>query len=217
MKRSQLVSVGLGAAALLLAGCGSSGGAAATTTPTNPSVGGGGATVGPTGGSAANPQRPNSAAFSKFQACLKQHGVTGVQGAFGFRRNQQGGAGGAAPSARPSVDAKTQAAFSACRSLLPQGGFGSGGRRLMSTPQFAAFQTCMRDHGVTIALPVNDTATAGSAQAPSGARRGFLGLDLTNPKTKAAYDTCKVLLPSGGGFGRPDTATALSPNPGPSA
>jgi hypothetical protein len=48
----------------------------------------------------------NSAAFTKFQACLKSHGVqTGAPG---------------------QNSAKAQAAITACRSLLPNGGAGTG-------------------------------------------------------------------------------------------
>jgi hypothetical protein len=56
------------------------------------------------GGGGTNSTNPS---FAKFQACLKQHGV--VTGAAG------------------QTPAKTQAALTACRSLLPNGGAGTPG------------------------------------------------------------------------------------------
>ncbi len=218
MNKTHLIAVGLGASTLLLAGCGSN--APATSTPPASVAGSPSASANASTGAQGQggQQGPNSAAFAKFQSCLQQHGVTSLQGAFGFRRDQLGTPPNASPSARPTQDAKTQAAFAACRSLLPQGGFRSGGRRLTNTPQFAAFKTCMSDHGAAITLPSASTAAAPQPMPSAGsARRGFFGLDLTNAKTKAAYDTCKVLLPNDGNFGNRGGAPSKSLAPTPSA
>ena len=214
MKRTLLIGAGLGAAALILSACG--GGASAATAPTAASPATStAATTTPTplasGSVTGQGQGNRGAAFQAFQACLTQHGVTSTQGLFGRRDQQPGGT----PQARPSMDAKTQAAFTACRSLLPQGGFFQ-----RNNAQFQAFQTCMSDHGVPLSLPTPGARpSAASGQATPGRRSAF-GLDLTNAKTKAAYDTCKVLLPNNGNFRggaddqRPSGSIAAVPSPG---
>lgn len=103
-------------------------------------------------------------------ACLEQHGVQPGQG-FGFGR---GGGGSAAD----------QAAFAACRSLLPQrgypGGPGVGGATgatgAAGSATFAQFQTCLKQHGVQL----------GAASGQDSA------------KTQAAIAACGKLLPNGG-------------------
>jgi hypothetical protein len=67
-------------------------------------------------------QRPqiDQQAFTRFQQCLQDHGVTLPRG------RPQGGR----PGQRPTFDAKTQKAFRACSQYLPsrpQGGFGGQG------------------------------------------------------------------------------------------
>jgi hypothetical protein len=128
-----------------------------------PTGGFGGGAGGPGGGS-------NSAAFAKFQTCLKNHGVDTSRGG-GFDRTSTAG----------------QAAFAACRSLLPQGGFGgrfggpgggagatgSGGA---SSGSFQALQNCLKAHGVQ----------TGSASKQSAA------------KTAAAIATCRSQVLGGG-------------------
>ena len=94
------------AMALLLAGCGSSGNDA-----------GGAAAQAGQGG---QPPQQNQQAFERFQQCLEDNGVTLPSG------RPQGGQ----PGQRPTLDAKTQEALSACRQYLPsppQGGFGGQG------------------------------------------------------------------------------------------
>ena len=76
----------------------------------------------------------NTAAFAKFQACLKKHGV-------------QTGSTAAQPSS------SSQAAIAACRSLLPAGGFGPGsgssaGGGGANSATFAKYQACLKEHGV---------------------------------------------------------------------
>ena len=71
---------------------------------------------------------------------------------------------------------KYQAAQKACASKLPAGGFGFGAR---NTPQFQAYLSCLRDHGVKV--PAN-----GSLRS----------LNRNDPAFQAANQTCGVLLPS---------------------
>ena len=73
---------------------------------------------------------------------------------------------------------KYQAAQKACQSKLPKGGFGFGAR---NTPQFQAYLSCLRDHGVTV--PTNG---------------GLRNLDRTSSTFQAANQVCGVLLPNGG-------------------
>ncbi len=126
---------------------------------------GGGTGPGGSGGFANNPT------FQKFQQCLTSHGVT---------------TGAGADRSSPA----SQAAFAACRSLLPNGGnFGrggfaggggapgggtTGGGAPSST--FAKFQACLKAHGVQ--------PGAASGQSSS--------------KTAAAIATCQKLLPQNG-------------------
>jgi hypothetical protein len=100
--------VPLAGVVLVVAGCGSGGSSSSSS-------------------SSGNGQRPNQAAFVKFQDCLKKQGVT-------FQRPQRSGNG--APPAngqrpqgqRPTLSAKQQKAFQACAKYRPQfGGNGNGG------------------------------------------------------------------------------------------
>ncbi|MEY9838569.1 hypothetical protein [Streptacidiphilus sp. EB103A] len=168
--------------ALVLSGCSSSSGTATTAQP--------------------NSSASGSSQNSAYRNCLAQHGVTlpsgrpggpggsarpsgarpsGVRPSGGFG----GGFGGA--SANPSM----QAAMQACASVRPSGaaGFGGGGGGFNST-DMAAFTSCMKDHGVTV------PATGGTR-----------ALNTADPKTAAAYNTCKVLLPTRSGSPSPSPTT----------
>ena len=91
--------------ALLLAGCGSNDNSGSASPPA---------------GRGGQPPQIDQQAFERFQQCLEDHGVTLPQG------RPQGGQ----PGERPTFDAKTQEAFSACRQYLPSrpsGGFDGQG------------------------------------------------------------------------------------------
>ena len=156
-------------------------------------------------GTAASAQ-PNSSASgsaqdSAYRNCLSQHGVTLPSGRAGASGRPSGGfPSGARPSgvrpsgARPSggyggggfgfggasADPSMQAAIQACASDRPSGaaGFGGGRGGGFNSTDMAAFTSCMKDHGVTVAA------------------NGLRSLNTTDPKTAAAYKTCKVLLPT---------------------
>jgi hypothetical protein len=72
-----------------------------------------------------------------------------------------------------------QAAMQACASVRPSGAAGFGGGGGFNSTAMAAFTSCMKDHGVTV------PATGGTRS-----------LNTADPKTAAAYKTCKVLLPT---------------------
>jgi len=96
------------------------------------------ASLRPTGGFGGPGGFANNPAFQKFQACLKQHGVTST--------------GAGVNRSSPSYSS----AFAACRSLLPAGGFGGGAFGGTGTTAggganpgaFSAFQACLKKHGV---------------------------------------------------------------------
>ena len=120
----------------------------------------GGAGGGFGGGGGFNSSNP---AFVKFTACLTQHGIQ---------------AGSSVSRTSPAY----QAAFSACRSLLPTGGgggFGRGGGAGApggaNGATFAKYQACLKQHGVR-------TGATGQPAA----------------KLQAAITACRSVLPNGG-------------------
>jgi hypothetical protein len=185
-------------AALLLAACGGGGSAKAGSATSSTTTPGG---------------RFRNAAFT---SCLKQHGVTRPAGAYGGRRPRGGsgasgasgasGSSGAGGSGRrgfgfggggpgisvPGVSAqKVQAAFSACRSDLPNGGrFGGGGGFGADAGAVKAYLSCLSDHGVKV-----PTTTSGSTPAGTGSALRTVRND---PKFAAANKTCQALLPARG-------------------
>ena len=181
MKKSW-VAVGLTAAALLLSGCGSDAtateGSTAQTTPGATAA----ANTSETAGGA------NGENFQAFQSCLQEAGISLPE-----RGSNQD------PATRPSYTAEQQAAFDKCRELMPAGAGAAGG--MQNTEQFQAFTTCMKDQGVTVAMP---TAAATPQARPSagaggpGGGAGAFGLDRDDPKVAAALTVCESLLPQRG-------------------
>ena len=190
-------------AALALAGCGggSSNAGASGTTTTTTTAGGRGF---------------QNAAFT---ACLKSHGITLPAGGFGGRRGGSGGFGGrgarggsgpAGGSGRrggrffggggfsiPGVSAqKMQAALSACRSTLPNGGRfgGSGFAGGPNASQLRAYLTCLGNNGVTV--PTTTTAAGGNG---FGGGFGVLRAVRNDPHFAAASKKCQALAPTRGG------------------
>lgn len=162
------------------------------------------------GGSSAKAAAPTSttvtgrAGFAAYRTCLSQHGVTLPQrtpGSGGPPSTGDGGApasggggfggggfGGTPRSLPPGVTAaEFAAAQKACASKLPAGG--SGGR-FGGGAAFAAYASCLRDHGVTIASrPVGTPPTT-----LAGATRPTFNRN--DPKFIAANKICQALLPS---------------------
>ena len=125
---------------------------------------------------------PNSAAFTKYAACLKKNGVDLPAGGPGSAPgtgngppSTDGGGNGAAPPAPGGDSAKFQKAQAACASLRPagaNGGFpGAGGANGAAT---AAFRNCLKINGVK-----------------DGTAR-------TSEKFKKAMTACASLLPKRG-------------------
>jgi len=167
-----------------LAACGGASGAGSST-DTSTSTAAAGTTTGAPGANG-----PNSAAFTKYAACLKKNGVDlpaggpgGAPGTGNGPPSTDGGAGAAPPV--PGGDNSTfQKAQTACASLRPagaNGGFpGAGGAGSAAT---AAFRNCLKINGVT-----DGTARTGA-------------------KFKKALAACASLLPQ---RGTPPTTTGSS-------
>jgi len=157
---------------------------------------------------------PRSKALSAYRSCMKAHGVNlpprtrpsgggtggggagssagGASGNPGGGRAAPGGGGNFVPRNLPKGVSLKQynAARTACASKLPAGGFGFGQR---NTPQFQAYLSCLRDHGVKV--PTN-----GSLRS----------LNRNDPVFQVANQTCGVLLPNRQGTGAPPTTGAPS-------
>jgi len=113
--------------------------------------------------------------------CLKKHGITLPTGGSGANPPVMG-----QPGAMPSMPAgispaKLQAAFAACGVNFPAGG-GAGPGAGAGGTAFQAFQSCMKDHGVT---------TAAGMPNPGA-------INQKDPKVAAAFKTCGALLPANG-------------------
>jgi hypothetical protein len=174
-------------AVLTLAACGGGGTAAASSTTTT---------------------TPGGRGFrnAAFTTCLKQHGVTLPSGGFGGggRRGASGASGATGPVGRrpggffggggAGLSQKEQAAFSACRSKLPNGGqFGGGLRGGANATALKAYLSCLSDHGVTV--PKTPVAGASGPAGPGGFRSPLASLR-NDPKFAAARQACRVLLPA---------------------
>jgi hypothetical protein len=166
------------AALLVLAGCGGGGSKANASTSS-------------TTGSA-------NADRSAFTKCLSDHGVTLPSGGFPGGGNggppangslpDFGGGNGSGTPPRGSFpganNPKSQEAFNACRSQLPNSG--QGGFAGANSQAFQAYTSCLRDHGVSV-----PTTTAGGSATP-GSRPNFQ----SDPKFASANKTCRSLLPT---------------------
>ncbi len=162
------------------------------------------------------------AAIAAFRACMAKHGVTLAQGGRGTggpptsgsgggtsdgATNGGGGPGGGfrgggrfdptkVPAGLPKgVTAKKYlAAVKACKSKIPKGGFGFGGGA--NRPQFQAYLSCLRDHGVTI--PQRGSGSGGSGGSGGNGGGPLGGLDRNDPAFRAANQICAPLLPDQG-------------------
>jgi len=200
VKKMRLAALGgFLAAGLVLAACGggSSHAAASTNVTTTTTAGGNG------GG--------RGAALAAFRDCMSSHGVTlptrprtdggppsttpgetrppgDGNGPGGFPGFGGGNFAGRFATPPAGVDpTKYKAALAACASKLP-----TRGVNLPNNSAFAAYRSCLKDHGVT--LP---TSGGGS-------------FNRNDPKVQAALATCRPLLPAGG-FGGSTTTTTIKP------
>jgi len=89
-------------------------------------------------------------------------------------------------------DPKVMAAYNACKSQIPASILQQQQQRQQA---LTAFDSCMKDHGVTI--PTGPPA-AGTTRT-------------TIDQSSVAYQTCKVLLPNNGAFGPGGSTTTTAP------
>ena len=87
---------------------------------------------------------------------------------------------------------KVMAAYNACKSQIPASILQQQQQRQQA---LTAFDSCMKDHGVTI--PTGPPA-AGTTRT-------------TIDQSSVAYQTCKVLLPNGGAFGPGGSTSTTAP------
>ncbi len=175
--------LGVLAASLALAACGSSSSSSTTTSAAASS-------------SSTSSGTSPTARRAALVACLKQHGVTLPNRPAGSGRPPGAGGGffGGGGGFRGGGNSKFAAAFKACGA---QFGFrGRPGRFRLSHAAIQKFVTCVRQHGYN--LPAPNFSGKGSV-FPANIR--------TNPKFQAASRACaSVLRPAGGGT----TTTASS-------
>jgi hypothetical protein len=161
----------LGALGFVAAGCGSSSASPPATTTSTTST-----TTGTTGTG-----RFNTAAFQKYQSCLKAHGVTlpqfnGRPGGGGQTRTFTGPPPGAGTSTTQrgggfagrlaNLTPAQQKAAQACQSLLPQGSFGQGSRTRTGAggAAFSKYTQCLTQHGVKFGQSGQSSAAFKKAQ-----------------------------------------------------
>ncbi len=159
-------------------------------------------------------QDPEEAMLA-FQQCMRDHGVdvqvaTAVDGNGGTGGKidvhvgdgpSKGTAGQAQPGKGLDVD-KVQAADTACRHLLPDGGMGDPSRTMdpQLQDQMLQFAQCMRDHGIDFPDPQFD---GGRVTIGLGGATGKDGATLPDPDSatfKAAQEACGSNLPGGAPF-----------------
>jgi hypothetical protein len=86
------------------------------------------------------------------------------------------------------MTAAQRAAFTACRSKLPAGAGPGGGGNRANNPAFAKYNTCLKQHGVTLGATNNQTAFAKAQAAcaklaPTGGAGGAGGTGSTGGGT----------------------------------
>jgi len=150
------LAVSVLAAGLVVAACGGGSGSSTSTTSASPGAGSG------------------QAAFLK---CLRKYGVKLPSGAPTAATGQPPGSGTPPAGFGQGKSAK---AFQACKKLAPSG-FGAGGPG-GNASALAAFDSCLRDHGV------KPGGTGLSALAALRKKGG---------KAEKAVKTCQPLLPQG--------------------
>ncbi len=149
--------------------------------------GGGSSSAASSGGASSG---GGSAQVSKFQACLREHGVEGF---------------GQGQPTQPSDEdrASLQEAMNACRDLAPQGA-GTGGFPGADSAQFAEYRECLQKNGASGlgfgGPPPQGGTGQPSGSAPDGQPGGGPALsDEERAKLTAAMEACRSLAPEGFG------------------
>ena len=203
--RTSVLVPSLAVLLVVIAGCGGGSKSTATTTTTAAA------------GAAAGSGRGNRAALAAFRDCMAKHGSPlptfapranngsppssapdnaapdaggAVGGAAGGGGRGFGGGAGGIGNVATSTDPAVKAAFAACQSTLPAGFLQ---QQQQAQQQRAAFNSCMKDHGVTLPsgpAPTGDTTTT---------------VDRNSQEYTAAFAVCGQLLPQ-----RPNRTTTTT-------
>lgn len=99
-------------------------------------------------------------------------------------------------ASHPPITTQQQAAFDACRDLLPEEAHVSGANGKRNTVEFRAFQTCMSREGVTVGGPGSGTSATGAEEeahdetAEAEHEVPTFGLDLEDRVVAKALKAC---------------------------
>jgi hypothetical protein len=179
------ISLGLLAATLGLAACGSS-------TPTTSTA------------AATNSAAVKQASGLAFAKCVRAHGVPNFpdptsngQGGIQIQQSQRSGSGPSTKVNGVSVNGPAfQSAMQACRSYLPNGGKPSAAQTAKVKAQALAMSRCMRSHGVSN-FPDPTFQSGPNGGVGVGIRIGNgSGIDPNSP----AFETASKACGFGGGF-----------------
>jgi hypothetical protein len=198
-KRPRLALLALTALALTAAcgGAASGSGVASlgSTTTTKPS---GNASTG-------GPAKFNRDDALKFSQCMRTHGVPN----FPDPTISAGGASirlsGGPDSGLDPNSPQFQAAQSACKHLMPNGGQPSPQQQAQAKDAALHFAQCMRAHGVNVPDPQVST-NGGGVKIQIGSGGPGQGIDQNSPQFQAAQSACQHFLPG--------NRSGPSPSPG---
>jgi hypothetical protein len=193
MKATKLIA-GLGALALLAAGCGAGaksptvahlGSSTTSSTSTSSSSSGSSGGDGSTGSAS-----PDGQAVA-YSACVRAHGVPNFPDP---KVSTNGYEVKVAIAVNPSISGNPhfQSAQEACRKLLPGGGPGAGSNHQISPQeqsQYLKAAACIRSHGIP---NFPDPTFSGG-----GVHVSQKGINLHSPQARAAEEACQSLIPGG--------------------
>jgi hypothetical protein len=193
MKATKLIA-GLGALALLAAGCGAGaksptvahlGSSTTSSTSTSSSSSGSSGGDGSTGSAS-----PDGQAVA-YSACVRAHGVPNFPDP---KVSTNGDEVKVAIAVNPSISGNPhfQSAQEACRKLLPGGGPGAGSNHQISPQeqsQYLKAAACIRSHGIP---NFPDPTFSGG-----GVHVSQKGINLHSPQARAAEEACQSLIPGG--------------------
>lgn len=159
----------------------------------------------------ANPFSPAAASSNrqdqllKFAQCMRQHGVNMPDPVNGRIQVTVTPAPGSSPGAGPLTqdNSQFQAAQTACRQYLPNGGNGTGQPSQQQIDQATKFAQCMRQHGI----PMQDPQVQGGGIRFGG---GGQGIDPSSPQFQQAQQACQKYAPGGGPGGKTTTNGGVS-------
>jgi hypothetical protein len=144
--------------------------------------------------SAGAPTKFNPDDALKFSQCMRTHGVPNFPDPTSSGGGQptiqlNGGPGSGLDPQSPQF----QAAQSACKHLMPNGGQPSPQQQAQAKDAALHFAQCMRAHGVNVPDP--QVSTNGGTKIQIGGGRPGQGPDPNSPQFQAAQSACQHFLP----------------------